>query len=147
MGILLDDVCDKTLVNQLKLETIFNYDKNGSKVLVTTQSTKVVECLGSLKSSCFDLKGLFQESVFGKSKVSKHYELDPVGKKIMRWCGNIPLAIIVIGSLLRSKLRYVRLCLNFLENELGKINSQLVAMIRLMRLLKLFLCLATLISI
>ena len=113
--IVLDDVWVASSGNWKHLENILRCGGNGSRVLLTTRSTKVAECFDALKPYCQlgvlseeSAWSLFHKIAFYEGEPSKHPELEQIGKQIVHYCGNVTLAIVTIGSLLRHKMREVR---------------------------------------
>lgn len=129
--VVLDDVWDENYGNWQGLEGILKCGLNGSKVLVTTRSARVAECLNAPKSNRIDLEVLSDESAwslfvrkaFRKGELSEHPELEQVGRKIVRRCGNVPLAVILVGSLLLHKEKEERIWSGFLDNQLKELSS------------------------
>ncbi|XP_060968296.1 putative disease resistance RPP13-like protein 1 [Cannabis sativa] len=108
--IILDDVwCEKyEFWNAMKM--IFRVGAQGSKIIVTTRSSKVVSIMGSIMGTTgfHHLKNLKEEAclkLFVKI-VSRNEEffMDPyserIGKDIVRKCKGLPLAVKVLASLL-----------------------------------------------
>ncbi|KAL8051421.1 hypothetical protein ABFX02_06G147100 [Erythranthe guttata] len=86
---------------------IFPDDDNGSRIMLTTRLLDVafyVDLSSDLHEMCFMDKdeswNLLRQKVFGNQDCPS--ELEDIGKKIAKGCGGLPLAIVVIGGLLRT---------------------------------------------
>ncbi|KAL7147962.1 hypothetical protein ABFS83_06G146100 [Erythranthe nasuta] len=86
---------------------IFPDDDNGSRIMLTTRLLDVasyVDSSSDLHEMCFMDKdeswNLLRQKVFGNQDCPS--ELEAIGKKIAKSCGGLPLAIVVIGGLLRT---------------------------------------------
>uniref|UniRef100_A0A0D9VKA2 Uncharacterized protein n=1 Tax=Leersia perrieri TaxID=77586 RepID=A0A0D9VKA2_9ORYZ len=81
--------------------------KHGSRILLTTRSKRVAEAAES--TSLFDLPflslddswQLFDRTFRGVKRLGSEFE--QVGKEIVKKCGGVPLAIIVVAGVLRDK--------------------------------------------
>ncbi|CAD6269996.1 unnamed protein product [Miscanthus lutarioriparius] len=89
-------------------EFLINIGAPGSRILLTTRSSKVAEILGS--TCAFELSLLSEASswqLFTESYGMAENSLDPeflkVGKEIVGKCGGVPLAIKVLAGVLRDK--------------------------------------------
>ncbi|CAL1379958.1 unnamed protein product [Linum trigynum] len=115
----LDDVWEETSWSWETLGKYLTVGAPGSKVLVTTRSSKVAEVGGgALKSRSsnnivlpYHLKGLSEEECwnllvekFLPRKVPQDPHLQEIGKQILRRCGGVPLAVSTIaGALVDSR--------------------------------------------
>jgi len=107
--LVLDDVWNESYEKWTQLKTYLMCGAPGSKILVTIRSTKVAEVMGV--SSLFHLKSLSEEdswSLFKHLAFSDNdnrmiHSLEQVGKKIVKECRGVPLAIRTVGSMLFSK--------------------------------------------
>ncbi|XP_057774793.1 putative late blight resistance protein homolog R1A-3 [Salvia miltiorrhiza] len=102
--IILDDVWSVEAWDKIKF--FFPENKNRSRIVVTTRESKLVDYLGSsaLAVDFLDDKNswdLFCANTFA-SKQGCPSELEEAGKKIVNKCKGLPLAIVVIGGLLRK---------------------------------------------
>ncbi|KAK1370491.1 NB-ARC domain-containing protein [Heracleum sosnowskyi] len=81
----------------------------GSRILITTRNQEVVNAV-----QCYDFHrveqlseddswALFKQRAFSYGGVSETEEFDALGKKMVKRCGGLPLAIKTLGSLLHSK--------------------------------------------
>ncbi|VFQ79740.1 unnamed protein product [Cuscuta campestris] len=104
--LVLDDVWSEDRAKWLKLHRLLKCGKSGSKIMVTTRSKRVSKALGAFDS--YELQGLshefscdlFKRMTFEPGVEDINGRLVDLGKEIVNKCGNIPLTIIVIGSLL-----------------------------------------------
>ncbi|XP_042054917.1 putative late blight resistance protein homolog R1A-10 [Salvia splendens] len=89
-----------------KMQTFFPDNWNGSHVVVTTRQSQLSSQLNSNYSLRLKLLDevsswdLFSNSVFGKE--SCPVELEEIGKKIVENCRGLPLAIVVVGGVLKK---------------------------------------------
>jgi hypothetical protein len=107
--LVLDDLWNEKRDQWMALQIPFTYGAQGSKVLVTTRSKKVALIMQSNKM--LQLKQLTEEHCW--QLFSKHALLDEnpqinpdfkeIGKKIIKKCQGLPLALKTIGSLLYTK--------------------------------------------
>ncbi|XP_051142406.1 putative late blight resistance protein homolog R1B-16 [Andrographis paniculata] len=99
--IVLDDMWSINVWNIV--QRLFPDCCDGSRILVTSRLSKLVDELSTCKVEMKNLDGedswsLLRENVFGQT--SCPLELLDVGKKIARNCRGLPLAIVVVGGLL-----------------------------------------------
>ncbi|KAK4437251.1 putative late blight resistance proteinR1B-16 [Sesamum alatum] len=89
----------------MEIKTFFPDNSNGSRILVTTRLSNVAEQCGScniFRMSFLDADEsweLFCRHVFGEEDNCPS-ELEEIGKRIVKKCKGLPLAIIVVGGLL-----------------------------------------------
>ncbi|KAL0318478.1 UNVERIFIED_CONTAM: Disease resistance protein RPP13 [Sesamum angustifolium] len=89
----------------IQIKTFFPDNSNGSRILVTTRLSNVAEQCGSCNifpMSFLDADEsleLFCRHVFGEEDHCPP-ELEKIGKRIVKKCRGLPLAIIVVGGLL-----------------------------------------------
>ncbi|KAH6781318.1 hypothetical protein C2S51_006611 [Perilla frutescens var. frutescens] len=100
--IVLDDIWSVEAWEKIKF--FFPENNNRSRIVITTRESELVDYFGSsaLVLDFLDEKDswkLFCKKTFAK-KSCPYPELEQVGKKIVRKCKGLPLAIIVIGGLL-----------------------------------------------
>ncbi|KAL6329378.1 hypothetical protein AAG906_017688 [Vitis piasezkii] len=108
--LVLDDVWNEDSCDWDTLRTPLIVGAKGSKIIVTTRSTKVASamravhthCLGGLSSK--DGWSLFKKLAFENGDSSGHPQLEAIGEKIVHKCQGLPLAIKAMGSLLHSKV-------------------------------------------
>ncbi|KAH6781426.1 hypothetical protein C2S51_006719 [Perilla frutescens var. frutescens] len=91
-----------------KIMAYFPENNNGSRIIATTRQSELVDYFGSsaLAVDFLDDKNswdLFCEKAFAQEGCPP--ELEQVGKKIVKNCKGLPLAIIVIGGLLGKSSR------------------------------------------
>ncbi|PON93740.1 NB-ARC domain containing protein [Trema orientale] len=114
--IVLDDVWTEDSMDWERLRhVLLGTGIDGSKVLITTRSRQVMEALytqfptvpyylGELsEEACWSL---FKHRAFGIEHEQKHLYLWKVGEEIARKCGGVPLAAIILGSLMRCKRNF-----------------------------------------
>jgi hypothetical protein len=106
--LVLDDVWNETYDHWETLCKPFKYGAQGSKVIVTTRSDRVVSVARAMSHRLMELPkedcwSLFAKHAFHDGNSNAHGELEVIGRKIIKKCGGIPLAVKTIGSLLRSK--------------------------------------------
>jgi len=107
--LVLDDIWNESYEKWTELKTCLMCGDQHSKILVTTRSEKVAEVmevrtLVHLKSlSEEDSWSLFKKLVFGDDNNPKIHLLEPVGKKIVKKCSGVPLAIKMVAEVLFSK--------------------------------------------
>ncbi|XP_026428155.1 putative disease resistance protein At1g50180 [Papaver somniferum] len=125
--IVLDDIWDTDAWDGLK--SAFPDEKNGSRVLLTTRHKHVARYADSSCSSNIHELGvitefdqsweLFLKKTFPSSSSSQQpvcpKELEYLGKQMVEKCHGLPLAIVVLGSLLSSKERS--------EHEWSRVND------------------------
>ncbi|XP_074280051.1 putative disease resistance protein RGA1 [Silene latifolia] len=109
--LILDDVWTEDPNEWEKLSKYLTIGGRGSRVVITTRSEKTAEVvLGrSTHSKKYMLKGLSDENSWRlflltafkrESDETNNHELTTIGKKIVKKCSNVPLAIKVLGTLL-----------------------------------------------
>lgn len=107
--LVLDDVWNEDQEEWDELGDLLKSCVEGSKIVVTTRSKKVAAVMGTtsayllkglLEKDCWDL---FKKQAFGEEDEEKHPILVEIGKRIIQKCAGVPLAVKVMGSLLRFK--------------------------------------------
>ncbi|XP_042518484.1 putative disease resistance protein RGA3 [Macadamia integrifolia] len=108
--LVLDDVWSEdgekwdNLINPLKSGSV------GSKIIVTTRSNNIAKMmstpnyihhLGTLSDG--DCWSLFSQRAFSHGEIPPNNLVD-IGKRIVKKCGGVPLAVKVLGSLMHSKI-------------------------------------------
>ncbi|XP_024984135.1 putative disease resistance protein RGA4 [Cynara cardunculus var. scolymus] len=107
--VVLDDVWNEDYREWELLQSPFVVGAPGSKVIVTTRKTKVASVMNSFQP--YDPKVLFEEeamSLFAQYAIDeqnfdKHPTLKLHGEGIVKKCGRLPLALITLGRMLRTK--------------------------------------------
>ncbi|XP_047959853.1 putative late blight resistance protein homolog R1B-14 [Salvia hispanica] len=110
-----------------KMQNSFPNNWNGSRIVVTTRQSQLSSQLN--KNYCLRLKlldevsrwDLFSNSVFGEERCP--LELEEIGKKIVENCKGLPLAIVVVGGLLK-KMEHTEECWESIRtNSSSVVNS------------------------
>nr|XP_043609660.1 putative disease resistance RPP13-like protein 1 [Erigeron canadensis] len=110
--LVLDDVWNEDKTQWELLQRPFCVGAPGSKIIVTTRKNKVatvvdstqaypLEILSSEKALC-----LLAQNAFGELNFDLHPTFRLHGEGIVNKCGRLPLALITIGRVLRSKTNY-----------------------------------------
>ncbi|KAL4567595.1 hypothetical protein LXL04_023183 [Taraxacum kok-saghyz] len=108
--IVLDDVWSESYADWEILERPFLAGAPGSKVIITTRKMSLLTQLGydqpySLSLLSHDnALSLFCQHALGESNFDSYPTLKPHGEGIIRKCDGLPLALIVLGRLLRTKI-------------------------------------------
>lgn len=106
--LILDDVWNENHDEWDRLKNLLRGGASGSKIIVTTRSTKVTLIMGTMdpyqlellsKDDCWDV---FRKRAFrmGEEQVPNLVE---IGKEIVKKCGGLPLAARTLGGLMRFK--------------------------------------------
>ncbi|XP_057999226.1 putative disease resistance protein RGA1 [Hevea brasiliensis] len=106
--LILDDVWSEDPRKWLELKALLMRGANGSKILVTTRSSRVASIMGT--DSAYDLNdlpyqhclSLFFRSAFKGEQEKQNPNLIRIGEEIVRKCKGIPLAVITLATLLYS---------------------------------------------
>ncbi|CAL1409138.1 unnamed protein product [Linum trigynum] len=113
--LVLDDAWEESRHSWEKLGNYLAFGALGSKVLLTTRSTKVAEFAGGALNSRtgtsimepYLLKGLLEEESWNllvekafPRTVPQERQLQEIGKEILRKCGGVPLAVSTIAGVL-----------------------------------------------
>lgn len=105
--LVLDDIWNENHHEWESLLDLLVGGAKGSKILTTTRSTKVASIMGVM--SPYILRGLsedncwnlFEKLAFGEERDRVHPNLITIGKKIIKKCKGVPLAVKTLGSMLR----------------------------------------------
>ncbi|XP_059455887.1 putative disease resistance RPP13-like protein 1 [Corylus avellana] len=106
----LDDVWNKKYTDWEVLSYPFKFGAQGSKIIVTTRDDGVASTMRSivthrpkklLEEDCWSL---FAKHAFHNVNSDPHPKLEVIGRKIVKKCEGLPLAVKTIGALLWSKL-------------------------------------------
>ncbi|XP_048495125.1 putative disease resistance protein RGA3 isoform X2 [Beta vulgaris subsp. vulgaris] len=109
--LVLDDIWDESGDRLIDLGNLFKCGEPGSKVIVTTRSDVVAKSLGTIKQP-YRLGTLTDDqswNLFERLALKPRQEgsslssLSEIGKDIVKMCGNVPLAIKVVGGSLCSR--------------------------------------------
>jgi GTPase SAR1 family protein len=106
--LVLDDVWNENDDHWGTLCKPFKYGAQGSKVIVTTRNDRVVSVARAMSCRLMELPeedcwSLFAKHAFHNSNSNADGELKVIGRKIIKKCGGLPLAVKTIGALLRCK--------------------------------------------
>ncbi|CAD6256065.1 unnamed protein product [Miscanthus lutarioriparius] len=107
--IVIDDIWDISVWNMIKCALPDNM--GGHVIITTTRNFKVAEEIGgaySMKALCHESsRELFYRRIFGNEEKYKcpDEHLTEVSDRILKKCAGVPLAIIMIASLLANKAR------------------------------------------
>ncbi|CAI9277616.1 unnamed protein product [Lactuca saligna] len=107
--LVLDDVWSESYTDWEILERPFLAGAPGSKIIITTRKMSLLTQLGynqpySLSVLSRDnAVSLFCQHAFGENNFDSHPTLKPHGEGIVEKCDGLPLALIALGRLLRTK--------------------------------------------
>jgi len=126
--LVLDDIWAESL-DWSRLNQVLMCGAQGSKILVTTRSTYVSEAMEGI--FLFHLKSLNEEDswsllkklVFRNDENLMTSELEQVGKKIVKKCRGVPMAIRTVSVVLRAKYRESEWA-TVLETDFWKLNVE-----------------------
>ncbi|RVX02812.1 putative disease resistance protein RGA3 [Vitis vinifera] len=107
--LVLDDVWNEDKRKWGQFITLLPVGANGSKILVTTRSTRVASVIGI--DSPYIVEGLkddeswdlFESLAFKKAEEQMHPNLVAIGKDIVKMCKGVPLIIETLGRMLYFK--------------------------------------------
>ncbi|KAI9074153.1 hypothetical protein K1719_043868 [Acacia pycnantha] len=108
--IVLDDLWNEKYSEWDDLITPFHSGRRGSKIIVTTRQSRVVEITHTFPPhklsglSHDDCWILLSKHAFANEDTKKYPELEIIGRKIAKKCGGLPIAAKTLGGLLRSKV-------------------------------------------
>lgn len=124
--IVLDDMWSIQVLEEIS--DAFPDDNMGSRILITTRSEEVASTIWTTEP--YKLKPLSDEDswILFEKKVFKGTqcppELQPTGRKISSACKGLPLSIVVIAGILRSKEKSVRVWDKVTDNVNWYINKE-----------------------
>ncbi|KAI3504023.1 hypothetical protein L1887_32567 [Cichorium endivia] len=107
--LVLDDVWSESYADWEILERPFIAGASGSKIIMTTRKSSLLTKLGYNQPyrlsvlSHENALSLFCQHALGKSNFDSHPALKPYGESIIEKCDGLPLALIALGRLLRTK--------------------------------------------
>ncbi|XP_057467371.1 toMV susceptible protein tm-2-like [Actinidia eriantha] len=129
--IVIDDIWEMKHWDTLKTGIPYNFD-NGSRILLTSRNRDVGVHIGG-QTSLFELqpldlensRNLFFKMARGSAEIMKEASCDPpqlqnIGEQILRRCGGVPLAIVLVASMLSHRERTVHAW----ERVLGSIGGE-----------------------
>ncbi|KAJ0672874.1 putative P-loop containing nucleoside triphosphate hydrolase, leucine-rich repeat domain superfamily [Helianthus annuus] len=103
----------------------------GSKIMITTRKDKLLKKLGynplnkQLESlSDDDALSLVARNALGVDNFDSHFSLKPYAEGIVKKCGGLPLALIALGRLLRTKKDEVEHWKELLNSEIWRLNDE-----------------------
>ncbi|KAJ0717031.1 putative P-loop containing nucleoside triphosphate hydrolase [Helianthus annuus] len=103
----------------------------GSKIIITTRKDKLLKKLGynplnkQLESlSDDDALSLVARNALGVDNFDSHLLLKPYAEGIVKKCGGLPLALIALGRLLRTKKDEVEHWKEVLNSEIWRLNDE-----------------------
>ncbi|XP_065616174.1 disease resistance protein RGA2-like [Quercus suber] len=107
--LVLDDVWNEDDSKWNQLEELLLGGCNGSKIIVTTRNSSVADIMGTVPM--YKLDGLSQEDclsllvklAFKDGREKEYPNLLKIGEAIVEKCKGVPLAVMTLASLLRSK--------------------------------------------
>ncbi|XP_043694476.1 putative disease resistance protein RGA3 [Telopea speciosissima] len=108
--IVMDDLWNENFRDWDKLRVPFKVAGEGSKVLVTTRSAKVSSVMNATATHFLrglrdeDCWSLFKDHAFSDLDSIAYPNLEAIGRKILKKCNGLPLAINTLGGLLQGKL-------------------------------------------
>ncbi|CAL5201625.1 unnamed protein product [Lathyrus oleraceus] len=110
--IVLDDLWNQSYSDWDELASPLVYGKNGSRMIITTRDKKVADVARTFPIFSLDPLShedswfLLSKHAFGSGDFSEtqRRKLEPIGRKIARKCGGLPIAAKSLGGLLRSKV-------------------------------------------
>ncbi|XP_054794269.1 putative disease resistance RPP13-like protein 1 [Prosopis cineraria] len=137
--LVLDDVWNENRTTWEILQAPFNYGARGSKIFVTTRNKKVASVMHSahihhLKPLAEeDSWKLFAKHAFNDQLSGMDSNLVSIGRKIVKKCGGLPLAIKTLGSMLHRE-QSCQEWANILESDiwhLSEDDSNIIPALRL----------------
>nr|XP_043627937.1 putative disease resistance protein At3g14460 [Erigeron canadensis] len=110
--LVLDDVWNEDINQWDLLQRPFSVAAPGSKIIVTTRKNKVATVVDSTQAYPLEILSneealcLLAQNGFGRQNFNSHPTFKLIGEGIADRCGRLPLALITIGRVLRSKTNY-----------------------------------------
>ncbi|KAL9992039.1 putative P-loop containing nucleoside triphosphate hydrolase, leucine-rich repeat domain superfamily [Helianthus debilis subsp. tardiflorus] len=103
----------------------------GSKIIITTRKDKLLKKLGYNplnkqleRLSDDDALSLVARNALGVDNFDSHFSLKPYAEGIVKKCGGLPLALIALGRLLRTKKDEVEHWKEVLNSEIWRLNDE-----------------------
>ncbi|XP_074313066.1 putative disease resistance protein RGA1 isoform X2 [Silene latifolia] len=129
--LILDDVWTENREGWNELRKYLTIGGRGSRIVITTRSEKTAEVIlgKAVHSKKYMLKGLSDESAWrlflltafeGEFDEAENHELTKIGKKIVKQCSNVPLAVKVLGTFLDGQTHKWK---SFEKNSLPEIET------------------------
>ncbi|KAL8490832.1 hypothetical protein ACS0TY_022731 [Phlomoides rotata] len=106
--LILDDVWNENQEDWVKLKSILACGSTGASVVVTTRQTMVADIMKTLPTHSLKMLSeeecwhLFKLRAFGQGN-DQYPNLETVGRRIVKKCGGVPLAVKALGGILRFK--------------------------------------------
>ena len=127
--IVLDDVWNENRNKWFSLKNLLIEGGQGSKILVTTRSHKVASTMAP--GPIHDIEGLAEDDclslflrwAFNEGEEKQYPNLINIGKKIVKKCKGVPLAVKTLGGLLYSKTEE-RDWISIRDNEIWKLEQK-----------------------
>ncbi|XP_060671829.1 putative disease resistance protein RGA3 [Ziziphus jujuba] len=124
--LVLDDVWNENDGLWLSLKILLSNCAKGSRIVVTTRSTRVSEIMSTVEP--YILEGLdkdkswslFERMAFKHGHEANNSNIVEIGKQIVKKCGGIPLVLRTIGRMLYFKNSETE-WLSFLEMEISRV--------------------------
>ncbi|XXG41225.1 hypothetical protein AAC387_Pa01g1736 [Persea americana] len=111
--LVLDDVWNANCNRWDALRAPLMVAGRGSRILVTTRSHRVSSMMGTVPTHSLrclsddDCWSIFKRLAFVEGDSDVHPDLVKIGKEIVNKCNGLPLAVTMLGGLLRSKVNVV----------------------------------------
>ncbi|CAN1827247.1 Putative disease resistance protein RGA4 [Linum perenne] len=128
--VVLDDVWEETVESWESLGKYLTVGAHGSKVLVTTRSTRVAEVTNTRIAVPYQLEGLTLKESWNllvnkalNGRTPQNPLVERIGVKILEKCYGVPLAVSSVSGILSSKNQETE-WQRFLENDLGSIYGE-----------------------
>ncbi|XP_077215898.1 putative disease resistance protein RGA3 [Tasmannia lanceolata] len=126
--LVLDDVWNENHSDWDRLQSLFSSGANGSRIIITTRSSEVSRIMGTIPAYNLgyldedDSWSVFTRRAFTVGSSDVPPNLVAIGKKIVKKCNGLPLAIEALGGLLRSNTNENK-WQNILESEMWEISK------------------------
>ncbi|KAJ0478536.1 putative P-loop containing nucleoside triphosphate hydrolase, leucine-rich repeat domain superfamily [Helianthus annuus] len=129
--LVLDDIWSESYEDWETLVRPLYTCASGSKIIITTRKDKLLKKLGcnplnkQLESlSDDDALSLVARNALGVDNFDSHLSLKPYAEGIVKKCGGLPLALIALGRLLRTKKDEVEHWKEVLNSEIWRLNDE-----------------------